>query len=195
MANAEPGKCAQCKRALPAQSGQGRLRRYCDATCRSAARRARTPQLQVCDVRIGDWHACGQPADGEVRHGHVRGGTLAHVCTGHRAMVEQLLTERFGRLAWVRYAVAGRSDADVVDEDQDHAAAAAAAAWFTLSFSAADGWELHDGAELLAGHDGIEADHVDQAREWAAAELADAYGVTVTAWRGDPDRRRYLALA
>jgi hypothetical protein len=33
--------CAACGRLLPPQHGKGRKRRYCDATCRSAARRAR----------------------------------------------------------------------------------------------------------------------------------------------------------
>jgi hypothetical protein len=34
--------CATCGRPLPAQQGRGRQRRYCDATCRSAARRKRS---------------------------------------------------------------------------------------------------------------------------------------------------------
>jgi Protein of unknown function (DUF3887) len=37
----EPGVCEACGRALPPQQGRGRRRRYCDATCRSAARRER----------------------------------------------------------------------------------------------------------------------------------------------------------
>jgi hypothetical protein len=42
MANVErPGLCAQCDRPLPDQQGPGRIRRYCGATCRSAARRVR----------------------------------------------------------------------------------------------------------------------------------------------------------
>jgi hypothetical protein len=36
-----PGWCAACGRLLPAQQGRGRRRRFCDATCRSAARRQR----------------------------------------------------------------------------------------------------------------------------------------------------------
>jgi hypothetical protein len=43
-----PGTCAACGRPLPIQQGRGRIRRYCDATCRSAARRRRDsndPQL------------------------------------------------------------------------------------------------------------------------------------------------------
>lgn len=43
MANVPgPAICATCGRDLPAQVGRGRQRRYCDATCRSAARRGRT---------------------------------------------------------------------------------------------------------------------------------------------------------
>jgi len=34
-------RCAACGRELPAQQGRGRVRLYCDATCRSKARRAR----------------------------------------------------------------------------------------------------------------------------------------------------------
>lgn len=42
MANvSQPVICAACGRPLPAQQGRGRQRRYCDATCRSAARRSR----------------------------------------------------------------------------------------------------------------------------------------------------------
>jgi hypothetical protein len=37
----EPVTCEACGRQLPPQQGRGRRRRYCDATCRSAARRAR----------------------------------------------------------------------------------------------------------------------------------------------------------
>ena len=37
----EPMACEACGRPLPLQHGKGRRRRYCDATCRSAARRAR----------------------------------------------------------------------------------------------------------------------------------------------------------
>lgn len=38
---ASPGACAACGRPLPIREGRGRRRRYCDATCRSAARRRR----------------------------------------------------------------------------------------------------------------------------------------------------------
>jgi len=39
--NAPGRRCAFCDRLLPEQEGRGRLRVFCDATCRSAARRAR----------------------------------------------------------------------------------------------------------------------------------------------------------
>ena len=43
MANVEPpAHCDFCGRELPARQGPGRNRRYCDATCRSAARRRRS---------------------------------------------------------------------------------------------------------------------------------------------------------
>lgn len=39
--SSEPGACEACGRPLPPQDGRGRRRRYCDATCRSRARRQR----------------------------------------------------------------------------------------------------------------------------------------------------------
>jgi Protein of unknown function (DUF3887) len=39
----EPATCAACGHQLPVQQGRGRIRRYCNATCRSAARRQRQP--------------------------------------------------------------------------------------------------------------------------------------------------------
>lgn len=48
MANvSEPERCAACGRPLPAQEGRGRQRRYCGATCRSAARRGRTRLVET----------------------------------------------------------------------------------------------------------------------------------------------------
>lgn len=38
---ARPAACEACGRQLPPQLGRGRVRRYCNATCRSAARRTR----------------------------------------------------------------------------------------------------------------------------------------------------------
>src|SRR6202050_591513 len=40
----EPGACQACGHALPPQQGKGRRRRYCDARCRSTARRERARQ-------------------------------------------------------------------------------------------------------------------------------------------------------
>jgi len=37
----EPEVCEACGRQLSSQRGKGRPRRYCNATCRSAARRRR----------------------------------------------------------------------------------------------------------------------------------------------------------
>ena len=36
-------RCAACGRELPEQAGRGRVRVYCDASCRSKARRTRRP--------------------------------------------------------------------------------------------------------------------------------------------------------
>lgn len=47
MANATTGTCLNCGRTIAAQQGKGRLRRYCDATCRSAARRARATGVKL----------------------------------------------------------------------------------------------------------------------------------------------------
>jgi hypothetical protein len=41
-----PGGCQACGRALPPQAGKGRQRRYCDARCRSAARRERARSVK-----------------------------------------------------------------------------------------------------------------------------------------------------
>ena len=42
-----PGACQACGRALPPQEGKGRRRLYCDARCRSAARRERARKQPV----------------------------------------------------------------------------------------------------------------------------------------------------
>ena len=42
--------CETCGRALPVQQGRGRERRYCDATCRSAARRKRDARKPILDT-------------------------------------------------------------------------------------------------------------------------------------------------
>jgi hypothetical protein len=46
-----PGACRRCGRPLPPQQGRGRRRRYCDATCRSAARRSAARRRPPSDVR------------------------------------------------------------------------------------------------------------------------------------------------
>src|ERR1700733_204207 len=60
---AEPVACEACGRQLPLQSGRGRKRRYCGATCRSAARRNR--ELAGHD-KNGNVKAALTPAE---RHG------------------------------------------------------------------------------------------------------------------------------
>jgi hypothetical protein len=42
-------RCAACGKVLPGQSGRGRIRRFCDASCRGTARRAR--ETAVIDVK------------------------------------------------------------------------------------------------------------------------------------------------
>ena len=54
MANtATPGRyCAACGRELPAQHGRGRIRLYCDASCRSKARRTRQAGHQHVKINL-----------------------------------------------------------------------------------------------------------------------------------------------
>jgi len=47
----EPARCEACGRQLPPQQGRGRRRRYCGATCRSAARRRREHPRHAADVK------------------------------------------------------------------------------------------------------------------------------------------------
>lgn len=56
MANVpEPATCQECGKPLPAQQGRGRQRRYCDATCRSAARRERSaPTTRVDTAHVNE---------------------------------------------------------------------------------------------------------------------------------------------
>lgn len=54
MANiATPPTCRTCGRQLPTQQGKGRTRQYCDATCRSAARRQRVKSTLTDEQRKG----------------------------------------------------------------------------------------------------------------------------------------------
>ena len=56
MANVgAPGRhCAACGRELPVQSGRGRIRLYCDASCRSAARRTRQANRATRSDRVNN---------------------------------------------------------------------------------------------------------------------------------------------
>ncbi len=74
MANVDgPHTCRSCGRALPRQQGKGRVKQYCDATCRSAARRQRVKQgltLQTLQGYVDDGltavaEALGQARDAE----------------------------------------------------------------------------------------------------------------------------------
>jgi Protein of unknown function (DUF3887) len=66
--------CVACGRELPARRGGGRVRRYCDASCRGKARRTRERQATPLDVKISltnqrrkgnlDNMPTGAPADG-----------------------------------------------------------------------------------------------------------------------------------
>ena len=47
MANSTSGTCLQCGRKIPAQQGKGRLRQYCDSTCRSSGRGAEIATSQA----------------------------------------------------------------------------------------------------------------------------------------------------
>jgi hypothetical protein len=45
-------ECAACGRELPVQEGRGRIRFYCNASCRSKARRARQPAPQLVNKNL-----------------------------------------------------------------------------------------------------------------------------------------------
>jgi hypothetical protein len=61
---AGPVACEACGRLLPAQKGRGRRRRYCDATCRSAARRDRELAQAKGSLTISKRHANLDDVDG-----------------------------------------------------------------------------------------------------------------------------------
>ncbi|MPZ66663.1 MAG: hypothetical protein GEU83_14520 [Pseudonocardiaceae bacterium] len=65
MAHATADWCQACGQRLPASTGRGRRRRYCDATCRSRARRDRAPYRPDCETRYGHLR-CAAPATGVV---------------------------------------------------------------------------------------------------------------------------------
>lgn len=83
MANLDrPTTCLACGRPLPPQHGKGRQRRYCDATCRSAARRERVNSDLTRDDRKDYLDAVqsggSSPLDSVVRaREHARGAEEA----------------------------------------------------------------------------------------------------------------------
>jgi Protein of unknown function (DUF3887) len=78
MANAEGVRCGFCGRQLGAQIGPGRQRRYCDATCRSAARRQRAASIAVKgDLTPSARSASIHDVDGEPPLGAVRQALVA----------------------------------------------------------------------------------------------------------------------
>jgi hypothetical protein len=81
------GRCAHCGTPLPSRAGGGRRRQYCDATCRSAARRIRTPPRARCSVRAGTAR-CGAAADG--RWHDTQGEVIAWTCAVHREPAGEL---------------------------------------------------------------------------------------------------------
>ena len=83
----DSGRCAHCGKPLPSRAGGGRRRQYCDATCRSAARRARTPTAAWCSVRAGTAR-CAGAADG--RWHDTRGTVIAWTCAAHRDLAGEL---------------------------------------------------------------------------------------------------------
>ena len=91
MADGDGGACARCGAALPARTGGGRRRRYCGATCRSAARRARTPPAAAsCSVRAG---AARCPAAATGAWYDTRGVVIARTCAAHQQLAGELAGE------------------------------------------------------------------------------------------------------
>jgi hypothetical protein len=84
-----PGQCGHCGGTLPTVVGRGRSRKYCDATCRSRARRARTPPAPAqCSVRAG----LGRCAARSAGAWYDQCGTVAaHTCAEHREVAGDLL--------------------------------------------------------------------------------------------------------
>ena len=76
----QPAACEACGRPLPVQHGQGRRRRYCDATCRSAGRRQR--QRDAADVKA--------ELTSLSRHGNVDGVGSTGAARPADAMVSQV---------------------------------------------------------------------------------------------------------
>lgn len=102
--------CGHCGKPLPPRArGGGRRRLYCDATCRSAARRARAPRPPRCSVRAGTAR-CPAPADG--RWHDARGTVIAWTCAAHRDLAGDIARAAPGRKPgrWLPAAVAWRPD-------------------------------------------------------------------------------------
>lgn len=81
MANVEePARCGFCGRDLPQRQGSGRRRHYCDATCRSAARRRRaaTSGDPAMAGSVNEWLTTS-PRQTIVDNGPERPGALAAI--------------------------------------------------------------------------------------------------------------------
>lgn len=91
MANVDrPRTCRSCGRELPLQQGKGRTRQYCDATCRSAARRQRVkPDLTSRDRQdyvdetsgleaVAEARERARDAEGSLRRAVERARALGH---------------------------------------------------------------------------------------------------------------------
>jgi Plasmid pRiA4b ORF-3-like protein len=84
-----PRVCRHCGAALRQKAGPGRDRLFCDATCRSRARRARTRSGRAhCSVRAGPTR-CTTAATGTWYD--TAGRVAAHSCAAHRELVGELL--------------------------------------------------------------------------------------------------------
>jgi hypothetical protein len=82
MANIQdPARCGFCGRDLPQQQGSGRRRHYCDATCRSAARRRRaaTPSARPVPARNVNEELTTSPRQTIVDNVPERPGALATI--------------------------------------------------------------------------------------------------------------------
>lgn len=98
-----PGKCGGCGRQLPLTIGRGRVREFCDDTCRSRARREREYEVRRlapphCSVMLS-WHACPNLAVGQLAEVCGAGGPYA--CPSCRTAAEALLTSRGVRFSWM----------------------------------------------------------------------------------------------
>jgi hypothetical protein len=90
--DAGQGRCGHCGTQLPVSTGRGRSRQYCNATCRSRARRARSaPARASCAVRAGVAR-CAARATGAWYD--TRGAVAVHTCAQHRELAGELLRAR-----------------------------------------------------------------------------------------------------